>query len=98
MRFARESFAIETPFFVARQADSPESLEFPMRANHAAKVAKPYAQRIFCVWSALFLDLASQTPRARGGGRPLFAESEGAPNPPKAGGQSRDDLAVERLP
>ena len=31
---SRESFAIETPIFIARQADSPESLEFPIRANH----------------------------------------------------------------
>ena len=29
-----ESFAIETPIFIARQADSHESLEFPIRANH----------------------------------------------------------------
>ena len=40
-RFARivlrESFAIDTPIFMARQADSPESLEFPIRANHATK-------------------------------------------------------------
>ena len=28
---SRESFAIETPIFIARQADSPESLEFPIR-------------------------------------------------------------------
>ena len=38
MRFARidsrESFAIGTPIFIARQADSHESLEFPIRANH----------------------------------------------------------------
>ena len=42
MRFAtrfaridsRESFAIETPVFIARLADSHESLEFPIRANH----------------------------------------------------------------
>ena len=27
-------FAIETPIFIARQADSPESLESPIRANH----------------------------------------------------------------
>ena len=33
-RDSRESFAIDTPVFVARQADSPESLEFPIRANH----------------------------------------------------------------
>ena len=32
-------FAIETPIFIARQADSHESLEFPIRANHATKVA-----------------------------------------------------------
>ena len=31
---SRESFAIETPIFIARQADSRESLEFPIRANH----------------------------------------------------------------
>ena len=39
MRFARidsrESFAIETPIFIARQADSHESLECPIRANLA---------------------------------------------------------------
>ena len=34
---SRESFAIEAPIFIARQADSPESLEFPIRANHATK-------------------------------------------------------------
>ena len=28
------TFAIETPIFIARQADSHESLEFPIRANH----------------------------------------------------------------
>ena len=31
---SRESFAIETPIFIARHADSQESLEFPIRANH----------------------------------------------------------------
>ena len=31
---SRESFAIETPIFTVRQADSHESLEFPIRANH----------------------------------------------------------------
>ena len=31
---SRESFAIETPIFIARQADWHESLEFPIRANH----------------------------------------------------------------
>ena len=44
-RFARidshESFAIETPIFVVHQADSPESLEFPIRANRATKLALP---------------------------------------------------------
>ena len=31
---SRESFAIQTPsIFIARQAGSPESLEFPLRAN-----------------------------------------------------------------
>ena len=33
-RDSRESFAIETSIFIARQADSPESLEFPIRENH----------------------------------------------------------------
>ena len=28
---------METPVFKARQADLPESLEFPIRANHATK-------------------------------------------------------------
>ena len=41
MRFARidsrESFAIETPILIAHQADSHESLEFLIRANHATK-------------------------------------------------------------
>ena len=49
---SRESFAIKTPIFIARQADSHESLEFPgdsrelcesMRANHATKVAATVA-------------------------------------------------------
>ena len=31
-------FAVEAPIFIAHQADSPESLEFPIRANHATKV------------------------------------------------------------
>ena len=31
---SRESFAIETPIFIAHQADSHKSLEFPTRANH----------------------------------------------------------------
>ena len=30
---SRESFAIETPIFIASQADSHESLKFPIRAN-----------------------------------------------------------------
>ena len=34
---SRESFAIETPIFTTRQADSHESLEFRIRANHATK-------------------------------------------------------------
>ena len=33
-RDSRESFAIETPIFITRQADSHESLECPIRANH----------------------------------------------------------------
>ena len=34
---SRESFAIETPIFIASPADSPESLEFPIRTNHVTK-------------------------------------------------------------
>ena len=34
---SRESLAIEIPIFIAHQADSRESLEFPIRANHATK-------------------------------------------------------------
>ena len=34
---SRESFAIETPIFTARQTDLHESFEFPIRANHATK-------------------------------------------------------------
>ena len=37
LRDLRESFAIEASIFIARQADSPESLEVPIRANHATK-------------------------------------------------------------
>ena len=40
-RFARidlrESFAIETPIFIALQADSHESLEFPIRVNRVSR-------------------------------------------------------------
>ena len=35
---SRESFAIETPIFIDPQADSHESLEFPIRANHPIRV------------------------------------------------------------
>ena len=34
---SRKSFAIETPTFIARQADSPESLELPIHANRASR-------------------------------------------------------------
>ena len=37
-RDSRESFAIETLIFIARQADSHESLEFPIRANRVIRV------------------------------------------------------------
>ena len=37
---SRESFAIETPIFIARQADSPESLEFPIRANRVIRAIR----------------------------------------------------------
>ena len=48
---SRESFAIETPIFIAHQADSPESLEFPIRANHATKTETHYCfGNIFYMW------------------------------------------------
>ena len=33
-------FALETPIFIAPQADSHESLEFPIRANHANQFSR----------------------------------------------------------
>ena len=45
---SRESFAIETPIFVVRQDDSHESLEFPIRANHATKFSTSLAGRRDC--------------------------------------------------
>ena len=33
-------FAIETPIFIACQADSPESLEFPIRAKHPIRAIR----------------------------------------------------------
>ena len=35
-----KSFAIETPIFIARQADSHESLEFPIRTNHPIRTIR----------------------------------------------------------
>ena len=35
---SRESFAIQTPIFTARQADSSESLELQIRADHPIRV------------------------------------------------------------
>ena len=39
-RFAQIAFAIETPIFIARQADSHEPLEFPIRANHLIRAIR----------------------------------------------------------
>ena len=55
---ARESFTIQTPIFIARQADSPESLEFPIRANHATEFA------LFCALLRFFADLRLALVRA----------------------------------
>ena len=57
-RFARivsgESFAIETPLFViARQADSHESLEFPIRTNHATKTGNQPPKKLLNLFSVL---------------------------------------------
>ena len=37
IRANHSQLKVETPIFIARQADSYESLEFPIRANHATK-------------------------------------------------------------
>ena len=52
---SRESFAVETPIFIMRQADSPESLEFPIRVNHPIRAnrANRFA-RIMPLSSLLF--------------------------------------------
>ena len=39
-------FALETPVFIAGRADSHESLEFPIRANHATKAQRFWGTRI----------------------------------------------------
>ena len=46
---SRESFAIKTPIFIALQADSPESLDFPIRANRANRFVRitPLSFRLF---------------------------------------------------
>ena len=49
---SRESFAIDTPIFIARQADSPESLEFPIRAKHATKLGS-----LFAVFKPFFVSI-----------------------------------------
>ena len=51
---SRESFAIETPIIIARQADSPESLESlesreSIRTNHATK-AKSLCVKNVCAF------------------------------------------------
>ena len=51
---SRESFAVKTPTFIARQADSHESLEFPIRANHpiranrAKSIRANHATKVLC--------------------------------------------------
>ena len=53
----------ETPIFIARQADSPESLEFPIRANHPIRAnranrfgeSRHYAKSYFWSLFRLFL-------------------------------------------
>ena len=42
---SRESFAIETPIFMACQADSHESLEFPIRANHPIRFESTVSEK-----------------------------------------------------
>ena len=39
---SRESFAIETPIFIARQADSHDLLEYPIRASHPIRANRAH--------------------------------------------------------
>ena len=65
-RDSRESIRVnhsqlKPPIFIAHQADSPESLEFPMRANHpirANRVARitPLSSRRVTVWKPPITD------------------------------------------
>ena len=60
---SRESFAIETPILIARQADSPESLEFSIRANHATKGARRGGRTLRrATWRASAFQVPSMTP------------------------------------
>ena len=38
---------LKTPIFIARQADSPESLEFPIRANHPIRANQSQLTPVF---------------------------------------------------
>ena len=53
------------PYFIACQADSPESLDFPIRANHATKwsnirneIADPHLMHMLFPWTDCCLDTA----------------------------------------
>ena len=66
-----ESFAIETPIFVARQADSPESLAFPIRANHATIIGdRKGTPKNFC--DKDFAELSGELSGAICLSKPLF--------------------------
>ena len=43
---SRESIRNWNPYFIARQADSHESLEFPIRANHAKNIRAIHATKL----------------------------------------------------
>ena len=43
IRANRFAIEIQTPIFIVRQAGSPESLEFPIRANDATKFSTIFA-------------------------------------------------------
>ena len=57
---SRESFEIETPIFIARQADSHESLDFPIRGNRANRFARitPLRFKPFRSHRSLFAQLS----------------------------------------
>ena len=76
-RDSRESLAIETPIFIELQADSPESLEFPIRANDPIRAnrANRFARIIMMPLRAGPLSGATRAYRGVGGCKVFFVET-----------------------